>query len=186
MELRLPALHEEAEFRRMLAAIPGDNPTFLHFHRAGMPLAEYVGVLRKQVAGIDPAPGREAPSTFLFAFVGDRIVGRASIRHNLDYPLGPMMGHIGYSVLPEFRGRGHATEILRLAILHAHARLDIPRVLVTCDPGNLASIRVIEKNGGVFADKRGDAETGMRKRRYWIDVLAYDERMPPPVSPQDD
>ncbi len=174
MELRLPAPQEEAEFRRAVAAVPADNPTFLHFHRPGMSLAEYVDVLGKQALGIDPAPGREVPSTFLFAFVGDRIVGRASIRHSLDHPLGQMTGHIGYAVLPEFRGRGHAGEILRLATTHARERLDIARVLVTCDPGNFASIRVIEKNGGVYEDERFDAETGMRKRRYWIDALAYD------------
>ena len=174
MELRLPTLHEEAEFRRAVAAVPADNPTFLHFHRAGMSLADYLHVLRQQALGIDPAPGREVASTFLFAFLDGRIVGRASIRHSLDYPLGPMMGHIGYAVLPEFRGRGHATEILRLAIHHAHARLGVPRVLVTCNSGNLASIRVIEKNGGVFADECNDPRNGMRERRYWIDALSYD------------
>src|SRR5580765_3224458 len=84
MELRLPTLDEENEFRRMVAAIPVDNPTFLHFHRAEMRLAEYLDVLRNQAAGIDPAAGREVPSTFLFAFVEGRIVGRVSIRHSLD------------------------------------------------------------------------------------------------------
>ncbi|MBW8823392.1 MAG: GNAT family N-acetyltransferase [Xanthomonadales bacterium] len=174
MELRLPALHEETEFRRAVAAVPADNPTFLHFHRPGMTLADYLDALREQVLGIDPAPGREVASTFLFAFVDGRIVGRASIRHTLEHPAGQMTGHIGYAVLPESRGRGHATEILRLAIRHAREHLGISRVLVTCDPGNAASVRVIEKNGGVFEDQRHDAETGMRKRRYWIDALPYD------------
>ncbi|MBS0215172.1 MAG: GNAT family N-acetyltransferase [Proteobacteria bacterium] len=139
-----------------------------------MSLAEYLDVLRKQALGINPAPGREVPSTFLFAFVDGRIVGRASIRHSLNHPLGPMTGHIGYAVLPEFRGRGHATDILRLALGHAREQIGIQHVLVTCDPGNTASIHVIEKNGGVFADERRDSATGMRKRRYWIDVLPYD------------
>ena len=175
MELRLPAPHEENEFRRAVAAIPADNPTFLHFHRPGMPFAQYLDVLRKQALGINPAPGREVPSTFLFAFADGRIVGRASIRHSLDHPLGEMTGHIGYAVLPEFRGRGHATGILRLAIAHAREQLGIPRILVTCDAGNAASIRVIEKNDGVFAGERHDTATGMRKRRYWIDALPYHE-----------
>lgn len=174
MELRLPAPHEEPEFRRALAAIPSDNPTFLHFHRPGMSLAEYLDVLQEQALGIDLAPGREVPSTFLFAFVDDRIVGRASIRHSLDHPLGPMTGHIGYAVLPEFRGLGCATEILRMAIGHARKHLGIPHILVTCDPGNAASIRVIEKNGGVFVDECHDATTGMHKRRYRIGALSYD------------
>jgi predicted acetyltransferase len=37
---------------------------------------------------------------------------------------------------------------------------------VTCDDSNLASARVIEKAGGVLADKR-DTELG-HTRRYWI------------------
>lgn len=174
MELRLPTPDEETEFQRAVAAVPADNPTFLHFHRPGMSLVEYLDALRTRAPGIDPTPGREVPSTFLFAFVDGRIVGRASIRHTLDHPAGQMTGHIGYAVLPEFRGRGHATEILRLAIGHAREHLGIQRVLLTCDPDNHASARVIEKNGGVFEDERHDAATGMHKRRYWIDPLPYD------------
>lgn len=174
MELRLPTPGEEAEFRRMVAAIPADNPTYLHFHRPGMSLAEYLDALHRQAAGMDLAPGREVASTFLFAFVDGRIVGRASIRHSLDYPLGVLMGHVGYAVLPEFRGRGHATELLRLAIRHAREYLGIARVLVTCDPGNRASIRVIEKNHGVFDGSLDDPGTGVRKLRYWFEAPTYD------------
>lgn len=42
------------------------------------------------------------------------------------------------------------------------ASLGIHRVLVTCDADNLASRRVIERNGGVLEDQRGT------KLRYWI------------------
>jgi predicted acetyltransferase len=51
-------------------------------------------------------------STLLFAFNGERIVGRASLRHLLDDFLLRMGGHIGYVVVPEFSRQGHATTIL--------------------------------------------------------------------------
>jgi predicted acetyltransferase len=58
-------------------------------------------------------------------------------------------GHIGYDIRPSERGRGFGTALLRLTIARA-AALKIVNVRVTCDAGNRASIRVIEKNGGLL------------------------------------
>jgi len=44
--------------------------------------------------------------------------------------------------------------------------IPLERVLVTCDDGNVASARTIEKAGGVLEDVR-DTELG-HTRRYWI------------------
>ena len=111
-----------------------------------------------------------APSSFLFAFDQGCIVGRASIRHALTPPLGSVAGHIGYAVLPEFRNRGYATQILRAAVHFANDELGLDRVLVTCDDDNAASIRVIEKNHGVFEDIYQGDMLRRPKRRYWIDT----------------
>jgi predicted acetyltransferase len=40
-------------------------------------------------------------------------------------------------------------------------------VLVACDEGNIASMAVIERLGGVLEDVRR-GEDGVLKRRYWI------------------
>ena len=40
--------------------------------------------------------------------------------------------------------------------------------LVTCDDGNLASARTIERNGGVLEDVRTAGTS--TKRRYWITI----------------
>ena len=76
-------------------------------------------------------------------------------------------GHIGYSVVPWRRGRGCATAALGLLVPIAHG-LGLPRVLVTCDVENLASRRVIEANGGVYAGE-SDAPPH-RKALFWIDT----------------
>lgn len=52
--------------------------------------------------------------------------------------------------------------MLRAVLPHAHRRLGIDPVLVTCDDTNAGSRRVIEACGGVFEDRRAE------KLRYWI------------------
>jgi predicted acetyltransferase len=168
-ELRRPRPDDEAAFLAARAAVPADHPAFLRDYRPGMAYADYLRLLEDHRAGRG-LPDDVAPSTFLFAFAGDCIVGRASVRHALVPPQGEIAGHIGYSVLPAFRNRGHATRILRAAVRFAHDELGLARVLVTCDDDNAASIRVIEKCHGVFADVRADAALRRPKRRYWIDA----------------
>jgi predicted acetyltransferase len=106
-------------------------------------------------------------STLLVAEVGGVLVGRASVRFDLNEYLLAFGGHIGYVVLPEHRGRGLATEILRQSLVVARAG-GVDRVLLTCDDGNLASAAVIERCGGVLEDVVPDEE-GRPMRRYWVD-----------------
>jgi len=92
---------------------------------------------------------------------GDNFIGRIAIRHTLTEWLHEFGGHVGYDVRPSARRRGHATAMLRAALREAHV-LGIDRVLITCDPGNIASRRTIERNGGVLEDQRGDS------LRFWV------------------
>src|SRR5579871_1046937 len=133
-----------------------------------MPFRRYLDVLADQERGINLPSPNHVPSTFLFAFVGPRIVGRISIRHRLNEFLLREGGHIGYVVVPEFRRRGYATEILRQALQIARDRCGIARVLVTCDDGNEGSRRTIEKNGGALENVI-TTPSAARLRRYWID-----------------
>jgi predicted acetyltransferase len=104
---------------------------------------------------------------FLWITDGDpeQVIGFCAIRHTLNHFLRELGGHIGYSVRPARRRQGHATRALALALDRA-AELGIDRALVTCDFDNEASRRTIERNGGVFEDRRAD------KLRYWIYTAA--------------
>ena len=62
------------------------------------------------------------------------------------------LGHIGYSVVPWKRRLGYATAALAAMLDHARAE-GLPFVEITTDPDNVASQRVIEKNGGVLFEK---------------------------------
>jgi predicted acetyltransferase len=167
--LRRPRLDEEAELLRAHRATTPEVPYFLHYYEEGMPFSRYLEVLDEQERGVNLLPGY-VPSTFLFAFNGQRIVGRVSIRHTLNDFLERVGGHIGYVVVPEFRRRGYATTILRQALGIARDQRGIRRVLVTCDDDNVGSIRTIEKNGGVLEDVVSGAGLDVPKRRYWIET----------------
>jgi predicted acetyltransferase len=71
-------------------------------------------------------------------------------------------------VLPRFRRRGDATEILRRAITLARAH-GVQRVLVCCADDNSASASVIETCGGVLESVVPMADSDAPLRRYWID-----------------
>jgi predicted acetyltransferase len=167
--LRWPRPDEEAEFLRAHRATTPDVPKFLHNYDESMPFSRYLDVLVEQEQGVNLAPDHVA-STFLFAFKGERIVGRVTIRHELNDFLERFGGHIGYVVVPEFRRQGNATEMLRLALRVAWEKLGLRRVLVTCDDDNAGSIRTIEKNGGVLENIVSGPEPDKAKRRYWIDL----------------
>jgi predicted acetyltransferase len=143
-----------------------DNFTFLLGRDESVPWANYVELLVEWRRGERIAEGL-VPSTFLLAQVGDDVVGRVSIRHSLNDYLERVGGHIGYGVLPQFRRRGYATEILRQSLVVARS-VGVERVLVTCDDNNVASARTIECCGGVLENKVTDPNDGVLKRRYWI------------------
>jgi predicted acetyltransferase len=127
----------------------------------------YLRVIAEHSAGLN-LPERFVPSTFLVADVDGQIVGRVSIRHELNDHLRREGGHIGYGVLHAHRRRGHATEILRQALVIARA-LGIDRVLVTCDDDNIGSTGVIESCGGKL-DRVLPGEPGSPGlRHYWFD-----------------
>ena len=172
--LRRPEEDDEAEFHRAYRATSSEYPSFALWYAEGMPFHRYIEVLQNQESGIN-LPAGFVPSTFLCAFVGTRIVGRVSIRHALNAALMRKGGHIGYVVLPEFRQRGYATRMLRIALGMGRTRLGLTRVLVTCDDDNIASIKTIEKNGGVLenvvtaaAITTGEPDLEKPFRRYWI------------------
>jgi predicted acetyltransferase len=91
----------------------------------------------------------------------DQYVGRISLRHELNERLRDFGGHIGYDVRRSRRREGHATRMLAAVLVEAHEK-GIDPALLTCDAGNVASRRVIEANGGVLEDQRGE------KLRYWV------------------
>lgn len=94
-------------------------------------------------------------------------VGVFSLKFELTEYLLNFGGHIGYAVRPSERCRGIATEILREGLEIAR-RYGMERILCVCDEDNIASEKVIQKNGGIFENKLFDPEERVLVKRYWI------------------
>ncbi|MDI9540519.1 MAG: GNAT family N-acetyltransferase [Bacillota bacterium] len=77
-------------------------------------------------------------------------------------------GHIGYGIRYSEWNRGYGTKMLALALEKAKG-MHISPVLITCNDDNIASARVIEKNGFVLKDKILVSIDGKDylTRRYW-------------------
>lgn len=170
LSLRLRPLRssdEAAAIQAHQSLADADDFEFLLDYHSAEPWAEYMQRLEDQRRG-ESLPHGWVPGTFRIAAVGDRIVGRISIRHRLNEYLSVMGGHIGYAVVPSARRGGLATEILRQGLVIARSE-GVDRVLATCDEDNIGSFTAIERCGGVLESVVPGDVDGPRKRRYWID-----------------
>lgn len=163
--LRRLAIDDQADVAAAVAELDAEGGHWSYRSRPDLAWSDYVAL----VHGWED--GRDLPEDFvanadLVAEVDGVVVGRASLRFELNEFLRTLGGHIGYAVRPQFRGRGYATEILRQSVELLRVR-GISRVLVTCDDDNLASARVIEANGG-HLENVVPGLADVPKRRYWI------------------
>jgi predicted acetyltransferase len=165
--LRPLGLADEEAVTAAVAELDAEGEHWSYRHRGDLPWPEYVALVHGWEHGID-LPDDFVAHLELVAEVDGEIVGRSSIRWELNDFLRTLGGHIGYAVRPAHRRQGHATEILRQSLEIIRAR-GVRRVLVTCDDDNLASARVIEANGGVLESVVPHIDPGEPlRRRYWI------------------
>lgn len=70
---------------------------------------------------------------------------------------------------PSSRGKGYGKEMLRLGLEEAR-KMGIQKVMLSCNEDNLASIGVIEANGGRDFRPSISPFDGKPIRIYWIDL----------------
>ncbi len=167
LELRPFTLDDEEAALRAWRAFQGTPFVFLTSYYEGQPWAEYVASLADYREGRN-LPEGHVPGAMLAAVVDGVLVGRASVRFELNEYLAAYGGHIGYAVIAEYRRRGYATAILRQALRLASAH-GVSPVLLTCDDANVGSATVIERCGGEL-ESVGPDENGVMFRRYWVRV----------------
>ncbi len=124
--------------------------------------------LKDESLGLNLVSDR-VPQTTYWITDDDGYAGRISIRHTLNNNLLRVGGHIGYGIRPSKRGLGYASKALELALSKAK-ELGLDKVLLTCDNTNIASRKVIEKNGGIFENEVEDVAGKPNKLRFWINL----------------
>ena len=117
----------------------------------------------------EPKEGKVPDSVFFLLDVDRNILlGAVNIRHYLNDYLLKYAGHIGDGIRPSERGKGYATEMIRLALFECR-KLGIHKVLMVCYKSNIASRKSIIKNGGILENEFLDDE-GEVQQRFWIDL----------------
>lgn len=134
--------------------------------KPGMSYQDMLKILEDECAGRNMAPGRVA-HTMLYAFLDGKIIGRVSIRHELNDFLLRRGGNIGYSVAESYRRKGFATELMRAGMDYCKT-LGLSKILVTCDDENVPSWKIIEKFDATLENTFIDKTENKTIRRYWI------------------
>ena len=106
---------------------------------------------------------------FYLCYENTELVGVFSLKFELTEYLLNYGGHVGYAVRPSRQGGGRATQMLRQGVKIARSQ-GFDRLLCVCDADNIASERVILKNGGVLENELYDPEEAVTVKRYWIDL----------------
>ncbi len=142
---------------RFVRAMPEDENGLVS-KWSGISREEFVTVALPQAlawAKGEELPEGIVPETQYYLWNDGEIVGQFRLRHYLNDSLRRGAGHIGYYIAPDYRGKNLATEGLRMLLEKAADIVPEKEFYLRLRKGNLASFRVMEKNGGVVAGEDG-------------------------------
>jgi len=112
------------------------------------------------------------PFQCLWLLVNEKVIAEGSIRLKLTSSLQRYGANIGYCIRPSFHGKGYGTKLLALLKLEAKI-YGLKEALITCDDTNIASAKIIEKNGGRHIDVIPNCIDGkkIRTKRYIVNLI---------------
>ena len=169
-ELVGPSAHWRDSYRGLVAEFTAASEKLVPF-TLEFPHDDFDGLLRRLEAcarGVEIEKGFVAHSTYWLVRDHAEVVGVANIRHALTARLRREGGNIGFGIRPSARRQGLGSVLLRESLTRA-AALGLTRVLVTCAKSNVASSRVIARNGGVLESEEYLPNRGEIVQRYWIE-----------------
>ncbi len=123
--------------------------------------------VRSAISQRDEEPRKDFEFAVILTDHDHRLVGGCGI--HVSHPE-RREGWIGYCFNKRFWGRGLGTEAAGALLRFGFGELGLHRVVATCDPRNVASIRVLEKIG---MQQEGHFREHKLVRGEWCDSLWY-------------
>ncbi len=125
--------------------------------------------LKNREQGINIHP-RDVPSClyWILDMKSGVIVGTLDMRYKITGDYFERLGHVAYYIKPRERKKGYATEALR-QVLELYKIRKEKKILITCYKDNIASQKVIQKNGGILESEKEDPKNPNHIiQRWWI------------------
>ena len=144
----------DEEYRAIKKILPNENGFTNEYYNSTK--EEFINVIIPKLLdyskGINLREGY-VPDTQLFLWDNDKIVGLYRIRHYLNDTLRNGAGHIGYTILKEYRGLGYATQGLKLAIDKCKSLIKEDEIYLRVEKQNKASLKVQYKCGAYLVSE---------------------------------
>lgn len=146
-----------------------DDFDFLPTWSLDEPWEDYIYRMKAGRRGEHIPEGWVRSALFVAFDEAGELVGRVSIRYELNESLLQKGGHIGYGVLPEFRRRGIAEQLCKFGLTEA-AQAGVESALLTCDSTNIGSQKTIKNCGGVLDPEFPvlEVDGAPDSLRFWI------------------
>lgn len=74
-------------------------------------------------------------------------VGSIDLRLKMDESM-YYYGHVGYNIIPRYRGNNYSYEACKLLFKEAKSRYNLDELILTCNPDNIASYKTLKKLNG--------------------------------------
>jgi predicted acetyltransferase len=164
-----PKTELKIAFQEMVLEYRAAGEYYTHHETALSDFVVFMAGIQSLLKGTNLPPNLVPMTTYWLVKDKEIVLGESRLRHRLTPALQNEGGHIGYAIRPAQRRKGYGTCILKLTLEKAR-EMGLDRVLVTCDTDNLASARIIEKNGGALAGYGISPQSGIQVSQYWIDL----------------
>ena len=119
--------------------------------------ADWLAILESNRSGETANPKFGVSDTFFAENEEHDLVGIINIRYELT-PFYKNSGHIGYSIVPQHRRKGYATEMLQNVLKLAKQR-GMTEVMLVCMADNIASKKTILRCGGQLTRRFGSEDS---------------------------
>ena len=172
LALKRPCLADATEIWKVISRLPAEENGFLNPWAGVDPdtfIRRTLPEMMLQSVG-QSLPEGWVPETHYILFEDGAALGVFRLRHRLTPELRDGAGHVGYSILPEYRNRGYGTLGLKLLLHVAPDIVPEDELYLRCREDNPASLRVMQHCGGVIHHRRDG--------QIFVRIPLTDDRLP--------